>query len=98
LVDAGVTAPAKRGRGCYWRLPTETIDRVVAERLNGTDENVQEAAKRVGLSCATMSVWLKAAGALGKRPYRVDPAVVDRVVAERRSRSSCRNLGRRGSP
>jgi hypothetical protein len=94
LAAEGVHPPEEKAFRCHWRIPTVDIDRIIGGRIRSPLENILQAGRRHGITQPTMSVWLKDAGVpIGKQPVRLDPAVVDRVVAERRSRSSCRNVG-----
>lgn len=90
LVDGGVARPALRHKH-HWRVPTATVDRIVAARLGDSRETLREAAMRIGVTYPTLGTWLKDAGVAGaRRPWRTDRETVDRVVAERRKRRTCR--------
>ncbi len=81
---AGYAQPRRKA---YWRIPTATIDAVIAAR----PEHVRAAAKRHGLTPVTLSGWLVEAGVMVKGSRRGLPsAVMDRVVAQRRGRKGCR--------
>jgi hypothetical protein len=87
LHEAGV--PDKRTK-CRerWRVPTATIDRVVAERkaIDARTESITGGAARHGLPAGTLRYWLVRAGVrLYGKPWRLDPAVVARVAAARRA-------------
>lgn len=73
--------PPKPSGKRRWRVPTEVIDQVIAERR--TLETMPQAAKRVGITRWTLSRWLDAAGVqrLGARGRQVRAADVDRLVA-----------------
>jgi hypothetical protein len=83
LLRAGVkdTRTIKRGR---WRVPTDVIDRVVAEarELESRCESICHGAVRHGILPSRLRVLLIAASLrqTGK-PWRLDPNDVDRVVA-----------------
>lgn len=86
-------APPRRYRA-HWRLMPETFDAAVAAhhaRIAAT-ESLARAAMRVGVTRETLSVWLREAG-LEKgvaKISRVEPAIVDRVAAERFARPTSR--------
>lgn len=87
LIDAGHEPPRRKTRGCYqWRIPTKVIDQVVSERRS--KEGICAAADRVGVCEDTLRKWLIDTGVPrgSKRVWLLDPAVVDRVVAEKRDR------------
>lgn len=65
------------------RVESEVIDRVIAERSKL--RTLSSEARRVNVNRVTLRKWLLAAGVpRAKRNWFVDPADVDRVVAERR--------------
>lgn len=65
-----------------WRVPSKTIDAVIAWR--GKHESLSEAARRVGLGRCVLTRMLKAAGVPRRavKPWLVPRTEVDRVVAE----------------
>lgn len=68
----------------HWRVPTVTIDKVVADRRTARKklESITTAAKRVGLHWHTVRVRLAAFGISQKtRPWMLNPADVDRALA-----------------
>lgn len=75
------------GRRSPHRLSSEVIDRVVRERTENRAglRSVRSEAKRAGVSLSALLSWLKEEQVprVGQRPWLVDPAVVDRIVAER---------------
>lgn len=79
LVSARVRST---GRRC-WRVPTEVIDRVVADGQGR--ETLRHAARRVGISLQTLSTYLRRAGVIPamrqRKAFRILPVDVDRVVA-----------------
>lgn len=82
LLASGFKLPARQKGRHPWRIPTEIVDRAVAEKE--AREGLADAAKRVGLSRGTLARLLEAAGVkrwIGKCWF-VDKATVDRVVAE----------------
>lgn len=82
LRAAGHTPP-KRGR--EWHVLPEEVD--AAEKAWRTGETATEAARRLGLDRHTVTKWLRAAGVEPRgRLWRVERAVVDRVVSERAGR------------
>lgn len=87
---AGVEMPAEPERQAHWwRIPTATIDSVVAERRR--HETVAEAARRHGVSVDALKNWLTAAGVQrrGGRWWLVLPEVADAVVASRMAMRKC---------
>ena len=91
LRDAGVIgAPA--GRRALHRVPSEDIDRVIRERAEQRSRlrSVRSEAQRVGVSVSALLTWLREEQVprVGIRPWLVDPAVVDRIVAERRQQAA----------
>lgn len=73
-----------------WRIDPTVIDLVVANRWNGR-EQLLAASARVGVHEETLRRWLFEAGMTrpkGDRWWRLLPAEVDRVVAERRAGGS----------
>ena len=94
LKAAGSVRPKEKARGTPWRVPTAEIDRVVALHLEDPSENIVQAGRRLGLTYECLGKWLRDAGVdLSKKPVKLDPAMVDRVVVERRKRNTCRNKG-----
>jgi transposase-like protein len=92
LLEAGVPAPPEEKKGCHWRVPTEVLERVIGGRIKDPRENTVQAARRIGVTQPTLRTWLVDAGVeLPVRHAKLDPAVVDRVVAERRKRTTCRS-------
>jgi hypothetical protein len=80
LIDAGLEAPRqKAGSKKHWRLPSTTIDAVIAER-----ETLVAAAKRVGVQHATLARWLAEAGVARVKAF-VRRSGVDRVVAAKKA-------------
>lgn len=85
LIRAGLEAPARKR---YWRVPSETIDRVVAEEQ--AKLSVRAHAARLGIHRETLAKRLRAAGVLGaeKRPgneVRLPNDVVDAALEMRRA-------------
>lgn len=85
LLDAGCTPPKRRGpkparpTRAHWRVPSTTIDAVIAER-----ETLVAAAARVGVQHQTLARWLRDAG-IERRKAFVRRSDVDRVVATKRA-------------
>jgi hypothetical protein len=85
--------PGKRSKKYRQKIvETAAVDEAFARWLKS--ETPTEASRRHGISAPTMRIWLRAAGAIpptsginGKRE-RVDAEIVDRVVAERRTRKA----------
>lgn len=88
LIEAGEPKPARR---CKWRVRTETIDRVIAER--NARETLARAAIRVGIGRDTLGPLLRKAGLrYGCSPKgSLNPADVDRVVATIKSSTRARS-------
>lgn len=86
LEASGIEMPPRPGKFRHWRVPTEIIDRVVAQRRGR--ETVTAAARRLGIDRFLLSKMLKTAGVpRGDGHYwRVESTVIDRVVAEARER------------
>ena len=83
---AGVEMPPEPpGKRTHWRVPSDVIDRVVAERRSS--ETVKEAARRHGMDPVKLTWWLRWAGY--SRPngrfWRLPTATFDKVVADRRA-------------
>jgi hypothetical protein len=92
-VAAGVEMPREpKGYNQHWRVPSDIIDRVVAEHRQ--TETLNQASRRVGVHHNTLTSWLRAAGVELPRvkPWRLSIATVDAVVAERVA------MGRRAKP
>jgi hypothetical protein len=66
-----------------WRVPTKTIDAVIAWRRSL--ETLSQAAARTGIKRPLLTRWLKLERVprLGVKPWLVPVAEVDRIVAER---------------
>lgn len=92
--DERIPAPPKHG--FRWRIPIAVAKELVAKHESG--ETLAVAAQRVGVGVATLSRWLIAAGE--RVPHRtvarVDPAVVDDVVAAKK-RTGTRAWGPRSA-
>jgi hypothetical protein len=87
---AGLKVPAEPPRKAVWRVPSKTIAAVIAWRESR--ESVRAGALRVGVTVNTLNGWLRAAGVergTGK-PWYVEKALVDSIVAERRARRGSR--------
>jgi transposase-like protein len=88
--DAGTQMPPEpRKARVHWRIPSTTIDQVIAERH--ASETVRHAALRLGVDPMTLTGWLRSAGA-SKPPgwvWRLPRNVIDQVVADRVARG-CR--------
>jgi transposase len=84
--ESGVTLPRKPRRKRHWRIPSETIDAIVADgRRRLSLETLCEAAARLKVRRVSLVKWLLAAGIEASgRVWRLEPGVADRVVAERR--------------
>ncbi len=80
LLESGLPVPPKPPCKRRWRVPTELIERAIAERQ--TLETMPRAARRVGITRWTLSRWLDAAGVerMGARGRQVRAADVDRLV------------------
>jgi hypothetical protein len=81
-VACGVAVPPRR-QGRYWRIPSETIDAVVADRRG--KETLAAAARRLGLPRQRLTRWLNDAG-VSRPPMRlwlVAPEVANDVVRAR---------------
>lgn len=79
--------PKPRGRR-HWRVPSRVCDELLAEYRRR--ETIGAAARRFGVDRITMHRWLEVAG-ITCRPFgRLDPDLVDRVVAERLGNPKCR--------
>lgn len=91
------------GQGREWRLPSETIDKVIDERAKyiAGKETVNAAAKRIGLAHSTLLLWLYQDGQRKPANYVkwwfVDPTIVDRIVEEK-MRARCRTKKRTTPP
>jgi len=104
LAARGITRPAAlRGR-LHWRVESHIVDEVVAAyRAAREVETLSRAALRHRVGRITLSKWLHRAGVIerprsgGSRGVRLDPAVIDRVVAERRAVSPQARIGLRGA-
>lgn len=87
LREAKVIPEPSRGSRRAHRVPSEEIDRVIQERRERRARlrSVRSEAQRVGVSVSALLTWLREERVprVGKRPWLVDPAVVDRIVAER---------------
>lgn len=86
-IEAGFDVPPEpRGHKCRWRVPSATIDQVIAWRA--ALESLSAAACRVGVSRFTITGWLRAAGVRmhGPKPCLVAKADVDRVAGVRMQR------------
>jgi hypothetical protein len=82
LKASGLELPPRPGNRGWWRIPTATIDKAIAQK-DGR-ESLFEASARVRLTRGTLARLLDAAGVkryIGKCWY-VDKATVDRVIAE----------------
>jgi hypothetical protein len=75
----------KKGR---WRVPSQTIDSVVA--WHGARESLSSAAQRVGVKLWRLREWLIESGVpTGRvRPWLLERVAVDRVVAERSAKEA----------
>jgi len=82
-VRDGVAMPKEPRRLRQWRVPTKTVDAVVAQR-RGT-EPVSVAAKRLALDPLVLRTLLEAAGVErpATRVWRIPPAVANAVVRAR---------------
>lgn len=78
----------------HWRIPTELVDELLGAYKS--KESVRAAAFRVQVTAQTLAGWLVAAGVPYSRRVGVDPAEVDRVVAEKRA-AGCHAWRRRGA-
>ena len=92
LREAQVIPEPSRGSRRAHRVPSEVIDRVIQERRERRSRlrSVRSEAQRVGVSVSALLTWLKEEQVprVGIRPWLVDPAVVDRIVAERRQQAA----------
>lgn len=83
LIQAGL----KRGnKKKHWRVKSVAIDHVIAEHAKRQElRSLCEEARRIGVNRWTLNRWLTAAGVTSADPrrWKLDPQVVDRVVAER---------------
>ena len=80
LLDAGLEPKRdgrKRSSKAHWRVRSDVIDAVIAER-----ETLTSAADRVGVQHQTLARWLRDAG-VDRRKAFVRRSDVDRVVAEK---------------
>jgi hypothetical protein len=75
-------APPRRSRR-HWRIPSALADEFLSAYKRR--EIVFYAARRVGVTPQTLALWLRAAGVRFSRCKGVDPAEVDRIVAEKRA-------------
>lgn len=83
LAAAGIFQPPRTLKGLWWRVPTETIDRVVGDRLGS--ERIAEVAERLGITRDTAAKLLRKAGIVppgGRRCWRVRRETVDKVIAD----------------
>lgn len=67
----------------HWRIPSALVDALLDAKARR--ESVARAALRVRVTPPTLAGWLAAAGVPYSRRDGVDPAEVDRVVAEKRA-------------
>lgn len=85
----GVAVPDQPAQAkCRWRVPTAVIDEVVA--WQNARESLAAAALRVGVGRSRLTAWVNAAG-LPKgpsRPWLLEKAAIDRLVAERRGKAA----------
>jgi|HubBroStandDraft_4_1064222.scaffolds.fasta_scaffold168925_3 hypothetical protein len=88
LLAAGEKPPRKKKK--HWRVPTETLDRLMA--LRNATESVSQGALRVGVMRQTLVLWLHAAGVERgtSKVWRVSKETVDDVVKARRARVGSR--------
>lgn len=83
LAAVGVFQPPRTLKGLWWRVPTETVDRVVGARMES--ERIAEVADRLGITRDTVSKMLRKAGIVppgGRRCWRVTRAAVEKVIAD----------------
>jgi len=88
---AGASIPAEpTQRKARWRLPSDLIDRVVAEHVQLMSLRQHEA--RVRISRDTLARWLATAGIKPRYPkrWKLPASVVDTVVANELARTGCR--------
>lgn len=80
----GVKMPAKPARAQHWRIPSRTIDAIVAEKLAGK-ERLAVAARRLDVPRQCLSKWLRSAGVPRPktRHWLLKSGVADAVVAKR---------------
>ncbi len=95
-VQIRVVRPEHRlrpGGRLHRRVTTADVDGAVAARATryATTESLRQASRRVGIGHGPLGRWLREAGLhTVRRRWRVLPAEVDRVVALRRRRPTCR--------
>jgi hypothetical protein len=84
----------KRAQATHWRVESSVVDGVMARHWEASraTETLRAAARRHGVRPTTLGGWLRAAGVehSGYHWRSLDPAVVDRVVADKRTHVRCR--------
>lgn len=85
LAIAGVEVVPRVAKRLYHRFLRADVDRAV--KLVMSRETITDASSRTGVSQQTLAKWLREEGLIGKahacHAFRLDPAVVDDVVARR---------------
>lgn len=90
--DGRVPSRPRKG-GVHWRVPTILIDELFARRAAARDstESLDDASLRHRIDRRTISGWLAREGITTGYQVRLDPSMVDRVIAARLADPLCKS-------